>query len=257
MFRKQSGEDAGTTHSGPEKTVPRAPAIRAKLDCALGALGELEEQIAEFALEAAERKPGAADKLAGHRAKIEAAKTAADELAAALRLAERIDRQAAAAGAAQMRAEQLTEFKKEFAVREKAMAAVLDAAAAMAKAYGEYSEATLRALAATPSGTVIPTMNMGPENSYGPAFGPGERMVLAEIYRLAPERSDSIGRFVLPFAKPSSEMTRNKPEVMPAGIDELRAAHEAIIGNVARQIDRLNEQAARAAGMTTERKDAA
>jgi hypothetical protein len=208
-------------------------------------------------LEAAERKPGAADKLAAHRTKIDVAKTAAFDLRAALRLAERIDRQAVAAGAAHMRADQLAEFRKEFAAREKAMEAVLEAAAAMAKAYGEYSEATLRALAATPTGTVIPAMFMGPENSYGPAFGPGERMVLAELYRLSPERSDGIGRFVLPFAKPSSEMVRNKPEEMPAGMDELRAAHEAIIANVALQIERLDDLAQQAAEKTTDRKDAA
>ncbi|WP_426608977.1 hypothetical protein [Bradyrhizobium sp. McL0616] len=87
MFRRQSGEEAGPTHSDPEPTL-RAPSVREKLDCARGALAALEEQVAEFALEAAERKPGAADKLAGHRAKTEAAKTAADELAAALRLTE-------------------------------------------------------------------------------------------------------------------------------------------------------------------------
>ncbi|MCS3895805.1 hypothetical protein M2171_004938 [Bradyrhizobium japonicum USDA 38] len=256
MFRRKPGEEAGATH-GPEEPSERAPAVREKLNCALGALAELEEQVAEYALEAAERKAGAADKLAGHRAKIEAAKTAADELAAALRLAERLDRQALAAGAAEMRAEQLTEFKKEFAAREKAMGTVLEAAAAMAKAYGEYSEATLRALAATPTGTMIPAMFMGPENSYGPAFGPGERMVLAELYRLSPERLDGAGRFVLPFAKPSSEMVRNKPEEMPAGMDELCAAHAAIIDNVALQIDRLDERAMQAAQTTTDRKAAA
>lgn len=258
MFRRKSRDEAaGPLDRADDVAAPRAPAVREKLDCALGALAELEEQVAEYALEAAERKAGAADKLAGHRAKIEAAKTAADELAAALRLAEKLDRRNAAAGAAEMRAEQLAEFKKEFAAREKAMGAVLDAAAAMAKAYGEYSEATLRALAAAPTGTVIPPMFMGPENSYGPAFGPGERMILAELYRLSPERSDGIGKFVLPFARPSSEMTRNKPEEMPAGIDELRAAHEAIISSVARQVDRLDETAKHAAEDSTDRRNAA
>lgn len=257
MFRRKSGDEAGSIPGAEDEPSQRAPAVRERLDCALGALAELEEQVAEFALEAAERKPGAADKLAGHRAKIEAARTAAAELTSALRLAEKIDRRNAAAGAAQMRAEQLAEFKKEFAEREKAMGAVLDAAAAMAKAYGEYSEATLRALAAAPTGAVIPPMFMGPENSYGPAFGPGERMILAELYRLSPERSDGIGKFVLPFARPTSEMTRNKPEEMPAGIDELRAAHEAIISSVARQVDRLDETAKQAAEDSSDRRDAA
>ena len=243
--------------AGQGTAGPRAPAIAEKLDIALGALAELEEQIAELALEAAERTPGAADKLAGHRAKIEAARMASDELAAALRLAERLDRRHAAASAAQMRDEQLAEFKKEMAARGKAMEAVLDAGAVMAKAYGEYSEATLRALIATPTGTVLPIINMGPDNSYGPAFGPGERMVLAELYRLSPDRSDGIGKFVLPFAKPASELVRNAPGDMPAGIDELNAAHEAIIASVSVQIERLNEQAMRAADLTNDRKNAA
>ncbi|WLA53196.1 hypothetical protein [Bradyrhizobium diazoefficiens] len=255
MFRRQSGEEAGAMHSDSEPIL-RAPSVREKLNCAQDVLAELEEQVAEFALEAADRKAGAADKLAGHRAKIEAAKTAVAELAAALRLAEKLDRRNAAAGAAQMRAEQFAELKKAFAARERAMSAVLKAATDMALAYGEFSECTLQVASVVPSGAVIPTMTIGPNGQYGPAFGPCGLLILAELWRLAPERKDGIGRYVLPFVKVGVELLKDAAE-LPVGIDELRAADEAIIANIAIQVERMNEQAARAAEMTTDRKDAA
>ena len=56
---------------------------------------------------------------------------------------------------AQMRGEQLIECKKEFAGREKAMAAVLKAAADMAAAYGEYCRKVSAALAPSYSGQAV------------------------------------------------------------------------------------------------------
>ncbi|MHC4043563.1 hypothetical protein [Bradyrhizobium sp. 23AC] len=98
MFRKKAGQDVADPVLAPAETsAPRAPAVREKLDCALGALAELEEQGAEYALQAAEREPGAADKLAGHRSRIDAARTAVAELRAALDLALRQDAEAEAA----------------------------------------------------------------------------------------------------------------------------------------------------------------
>jgi hypothetical protein len=82
------------------------------------------------------------------------------------------------------------------------------------------------------------------------------RLILAELYRLAPEREDGIGRFVLPFAKPSSEQFRGNPTAIPAGIDELRAADNAIVADIAQQIEKLDEAAMRFA-LATDRKDAA
>jgi len=110
MFRRKSGEDAADPLPHAEASTRRAPAVREKLDCALGALAELEEQVAEFALDAAERKPGAADKLAGHRSKIEAARTAVAELQSALRLASRQDGEADLVSQAAARDRQLCEF---------------------------------------------------------------------------------------------------------------------------------------------------
>lgn len=111
MFRRKSGEDAAEQSlPQPEALTRRAPAVQEKLDCALGALGEIEEEVAAFALEAAERKPGAADKLAGHRSRTEAARTAVAELLAALRLALRQDAEAELAEQAAARDLQLQEF---------------------------------------------------------------------------------------------------------------------------------------------------
>jgi len=112
MFRRKSGEHAADDPSPQvEASARRAPAVQEKLDCALGALGELEEEVAEFALEAAERKPGAADKLAGHRSRIDAARTAVGELQAALRLALRQDAEAELAERAAARDAQLRDFE--------------------------------------------------------------------------------------------------------------------------------------------------
>jgi len=261
LSRNRDAEKPAEQAAGADQSAGddlKAPTVRVKLDEAVASLAELESEMAAFALAAAEEKAGASQKLSAHRTKIDAAARHVTELQAALHLAERIDRQAAVSAAAKMRDEQLTEFKMQFAAREKAMAAVLKAAADMALAYGEYSEATLRTLSAVPAGTHVPMMSIGSEGFAGPAFGPCTRLILAELYRLAPEREDGIGRFVLEFAKPSSEFLRGKPDSIKPGIEGLIEADAAIVTDIGKQIERLNDQAARAAGMTTDdRKDAA
>jgi hypothetical protein len=234
----------------------RAAGVAEKLEAARAALTAHNDEVAEVVLAAAENVPGAPKRLFDLRAKISTAEREVDELEKALALAAKIDRQAAVTAATQMRSEQLAEFKKQFATREKAMAAVLKAAAEMAAAYGEYSEATLRTLSAVPAGTVVPQMAIGSEGFAGPAFGPCERLILAEMYRLAPERADGIGRFVLPFAKPSLEFVRGKPGEIKPGIDELREADAAIVADIGRQIEKLDNHAMRAAEIPA-RKDAA
>jgi hypothetical protein len=229
---------------------PRAAAVAEKLDAARASLIAHNDEVAEVVLAAAENLPGAPKRLFDLRAKISTAEREVEELTKAHALAARLDRQTAVTAATQMRGEQFAECKKQFAAREKAMAAVLKAAADMAAAYGQYSEATLLATIAAPSGTVIPAMMIGDNGSYGPVFGPCERLILAELYRCAPERSDGIGRFVVPFAKAPNEMVRGKPEAIRPGIDEMRDAHAAIIADVDRQIDKLNTAAMAAAEMT-------
>jgi hypothetical protein len=234
----------------------RAPPVIAKLDAALASLAVMEAEVDELALAAAESQPGAIGRLSAHRAKIEEAERRVSEMRRAVSLAQRIDRQADVATTTQMRRDQLAEFKKQFSAREKAMAVVLKAAAEMATAYGEYSEATLRAVVAAPSGTIVPAMSTGALGSYGPVFGPCERLILAEFYRLAPDRSDGIGRFVLPFAKPPTEMVRGTPDAIRPGMEEMRDAHAAIISDIIKQIEKLDEQAMRFA-LAPPQKDAA
>jgi hypothetical protein len=231
---------------------PRAPAVHAKLDGAVAALATLETEVAELALAAAENRPGAAGKLTQHRGKIELAKQHVEELRAALKLAVRIDRENEAACAARMRDEQFADFKAAMLARQKAMATVLEAAATMAKAYGAYSEATLAAQIAVPTGTAVPVMMIGPEGLLGAAFGPCERLIESELYRCAPLRADGIGRFVIPLAKPTAEMFRLQPEAIPAGIDELRAADQAIVAEIEKQVAALDQRAMAAASAVKE-----
>jgi hypothetical protein len=222
--------------------APRALLIREKLESAEQALVTLESEIGPIACDEAEGKPGAAAKLAALNSKISEARRARHQMRSALRFALQADRKENAASAARMRSQQMTEFTSKMKDRASAMDAVLAAAAAMAKAYGDFSEATLKAAISTPSGTSVPPMAIGPSGAYGPAFGPCERLVLAELYRLAPERADGIGRFVLPFAKPTSELLRHKPEAIPSGIDEFRAADKAIVSEIEAQVGALADR---------------
>lgn len=230
----------------------RSPAVRQKLEAAQADLAALDAEVAALALDDIEEKPGARKALTAHRSNIQAAERRVDELKRALSLAERVDRVTAVYGATAMRTEQLAEFQKAFAARETAMEGVLKAAADMAAAFGALSEATLRAVVAVPTGCNVPQMAVGPNGAYGAIFGACENLILAELWRLAPDRKDGIGRWLLPFAKPVQEMVRNKPEAMPEGMAEFKASHAAIIATVSQQIENLNETAMRQADMSGE-----
>ena len=222
-------------------THPRAPAARAKLLEAEDLLVELSHDIAELALEAAEGKAGSEKALSQHRSRVEAAERQVSELRRAVDLAERLDREAVARHSAQMRAEQLAAFKKAMAARERAMVAVLDAAGAMAAAFANYAQASLDAQAAAPYGTSLPKMQMGPLGTMGAAFGPGESLILAELWRIAPPRGDGQGRWALPFAKPPSPIQRDHRQLKPA-IQEFKSANEAILRSVEEQVASLDQQ---------------
>ena len=228
-------------------TSPRAPGARAKFEVAAAILADLDREVAALALEASEGKDGAAKALADHRGRIDHAQRDVTELRGAVMLAARLDREAAAAATAGMRAEQLSVFRKAMKTRDKEMATVLEAAAAMAAAYGRYSEATLDAQTAVPSGTVVPGLMVGPEGLYGPAFGPCKFLILAELYRLGPDRRDGIGRIVLPFARPATESTRLDHAAIPPGLDEFKAANRVIVTEIERQVATLDAQAMAAA----------
>jgi hypothetical protein len=239
-----------------ENPTPRAPAIAEKLEAARAMLAAHRGEMGQAVLDAAENVPGATKRLVDLRSHVSTASSAVAELEQALDLALRIDRQANAAAATQMRGEQFGAFREALEQRESAMDRVLKAGAEMAAAYGEYSQATLRAAAVIPSGTTVPPMTIGGEGLFGSAFGPCERLIQSELYRLAPEREDGIGRFVLPFAKPPSEQFRGNHPAIPAGIDELRVADAAILADISRQIENLDEAAMRFA-LAPERKNAA
>ncbi|WP_369723083.1 hypothetical protein AB8Z38_03080 [Bradyrhizobium sp. LLZ17] len=231
--------------TSPERRAPdglRAPLARKKLDEAIAALAALDTHVAALALDHIEGGPDAEKTLAEHRIALSAAELRVSELTRALALAERLDRQAAAAGAAQMRDEQLSAFRKAMEVRGKKMARALELLGQAAAEYGGFAEATLTAQIAVPTGTTIPQMAIGPEGAYGPAFGPASRLLLAELWRLAPERKDGLGRIVMEFAKPTSELVRMKPEAVPPGADELRLADQAILSSLEEQVQRLNER---------------
>jgi hypothetical protein len=241
-----------------EQLALRAPAIAEKLEAARGVLSAHNSEVAQTVLDAAENVPGATKRLADLRSRISTAEREVSELEKAHALAALIDRRTAATAATRMREEQLVEFEKAMAAREKAMARVLELFGEAAKEYGRYSEATLAAQIAVPTGTVIPVMTIGPEGLYGPAFGPCDRLLLAELYKCAPEREDGAGRFVMRFAKPPSEQSRGDPEMIRPGIEELMAADKAIVSEIKLQIEKLNAQALRAAEMVpSDRKEAA
>ena len=230
----------------------RAPAARSKLHLAEETLASLMAEVASLALEASEGKGGAERALAAHRLKVEAAERQASDLRRAVELAERLDREASATAAARMRREQMVAFQASMQIREREMAAVLEAIATAAAAYGRFSEASLSAQIAAPTGTSVVPMTMGPEGLYGHAFGPCEQLILSELYRLAPERADGLGRFVVPFAKPFAEAVRHNPAAIPPGIDAMRAASQAILADIEKQISALDQRAMAAASAAKE-----
>ncbi|WP_407160161.1 hypothetical protein [Bradyrhizobium sp. STM 3557] len=232
-----------------------APAIAARLEAARAARAVLDPDFDRAVLEAAEGVRGADKRLAELRARVDAADREVAELERALVLGERLDREAIAAAAAKMRAEQLAAFKSAMSARERAMGDLLEAAAAMATAFAAYGQATLTAQTAIPFGTSAPPIAMGQLGTMGPAFGSGEALILAELWRVAPERKDGRGRWAVPFAKPPSPIQRNYRKQAPA-IMEFTSANTAIVRSVEEQVAALDEKQM-AAATADSTKDAA
>jgi hypothetical protein len=220
---------------------PRAPAAKAKLKQAAAALSDLEMETPILSLEAFEGRAGAQKALDIHLAKIEASQRQVSQLKAATELAERLDREAVASAAAKSRAEQLASFEAAQAGRERAMSRALDALAAFSRAYADYSEETLAAQIAVPAGCVVPTINMGELGSYGPSFGTCERMILAELFRIAPPRKDGIGRFVFPAAKSPIHSDQNHQE-LPTAISEFQKANATVTQSIIAQVSAIDSR---------------
>ncbi|MBR0936693.1 hypothetical protein [Bradyrhizobium jicamae] len=218
----------------------RAPAVAQKLETAISERAVLHREIGQAALDAAEGVRGADKRLADLRVKIAAADREVDELEKAHALALHLDRQKAATAVIDMRAEQMAEFTVRVQARDGAMAKVMEALAVVAKAYGEFSEATLAAQIAVPIGTTAPQVGMGKNGVLGPSFGPCEGLLLAELWRLGPARKDGVGRFVVPFAKASPFMTSSDHRDLSAGIEEFRKADQVVMAEIEKQIERMN-----------------
>jgi hypothetical protein len=133
------------------------------------------------------------------------------------------------------------------ASRQASLEKVLQAVATMVAAYADYSEATLQAAQSLPGGTTAPVINMGPANTYGASWGPCERLLLAEMYRLAPQRKDGAGRFVLPFANSSPLATTTNHNALPAAIDEFKRADGIVLAEIRSQVETLDKRAMNAA----------
>jgi hypothetical protein len=218
---------------------PRSPAIAAKLAQAEAVLKELQQETAILSLEEFEQKPGASKALAQHRAKLEMAERQASELRAAVALADRLDREAVANASATSRHEQLASFEAAQAGRLTAMAKALDAVKVFANAYSDYSEKTLEAQISVPAGTTVPAIAMGELGSYGHVFGPCEKMILAELFRIAPERKDGIGRFLPPFVKsPIHSDTDHRK--LPSAISEFEKANAAVTQSIIAQVSQID-----------------
>ena len=218
---------------------PRAPAIAAKLAQAEAVLKELQQETAILSLEEFEGKPGAAKAHASHRAKLEAAERQVSELRAAVALAEILDRQAVASASSKSRAEQLASFEAAQAGRLTAMAKSLDALKVFANAYADYSEQTLLAQISVPAGCVVPTIACGELGSYGHVFGPCEKLILAELFRVAPERKDGIGRFLPPFVK-SPIHSDTDYRKLPSAISEFEKANAAVTQSIVAQVSQID-----------------
>jgi len=234
--------------------APRAPGIQIKLDQAIEALADLERRGAELVLEAAEGKAGAEKLLAAHRDRAELAQKQVSELRGALVLAERLDREAAAQQSAAVRATQLAAFAAAMAARERAMSSMLEAVGAMAAAFHTYAKATLEAQLSVPFGASLPIMNMGVLGNMGSAFGSGEALIAAELFRVAPAREDGRGRWAVPFARSPSPLQNDHRKLNP-GVDEFRSANDAILRSVEQQVAALDQQQMAAAASAE--KDAA
>lgn len=137
------------------------------------------------------------------------------------------------------------------AARERAMTTLLDSAAAMATAFATYAQASLDAQAAVPHGTALPMMNMGHLGTLGSAFGAGESLIAAELFRVATPRKDGRGRWVMPIARAPSQFQQDHRKLAPAA-DEFRAANAAILRSVMDQCQALNERDMAAAGSNQE-----
>lgn len=221
--------------------LARGDEVAALLDGAKAVLAGLEAELPPLILDAVDRKPDAAERLSSHRARVDAAKTAVNELQMAQALAVRLDREAAAERSAQSRADQLAAFKTHMVARDQAVEKLMSAAATMAAAFGDYLNATDLAKSALPAGVAFPYVGVGPLGLGGRGDGPLDLLILAELHRLAPLRRAGTNDFAaLPFARPLHPGNALQPSSTPPGLVEYRAAASKIVADVENQVRDMN-----------------
>lgn len=243
MMRRKAGTEP-TVSSISQGNAGRSAQVRASHEAALSVLAELEGEVAQFALDAIERQPGAAERLAGHRERVDAARRAADELRAALELSERLDREADAVGASSLRAEQLAAFERFGAERVEAMTEVIQCVGKSAQAFARYATATASMVNSVPTGTRLPLMGFG-DGTGGNWLGDGEILIGREAYRVA----ELAGAPKLPFARnpPLSHGTSAK-RMLPA-TEILEETQAAVLRELTGQVARLNRADLQTAGV--------
>jgi len=87
---------------------------------------------------------------------------------------------------------------------------------------------------------------MGPLGGLGASWSNCERLLLGELFRIAPDRADGTGRFIAPFAKAPLHSDLNHRS-LPAAIDEFRKADAAVLAEIQRQVSDLDKRAMTAA----------
>ena len=242
--KKVGAEPRDQIPLAPENSTRRAPQVRASFDAAVSVLAELEGEVAQFALDAIERQPGAAEKLVAQRGRIDAARRAADELRAALELAVHLDTEADAVGAASLRAEQLAVFERSGAERVQAFTEVLQCVIRAAKAFGKYVAATQSMVDAVPSGTHLPVMGFG-DGTGGPWLGNGEILIGREAYRIA----ELAGVPKLPFARVPPLSHGTSAKLMQPATEILEETQAAVLREITGQVAKMNRADLEAAGV--------
>ena len=222
--------------------APRAPLIRAKLEGADQALAALESEIGPIACDEAEGKAGAAAKMQALNNKINAAQAERHKLRSALRFAVEEDRRAVAAGAARMREEQFSLFKKHADARLASLATMFGALKTAAEAYSNYAIQTNEMVVALPTGTSMGTAAVGHNGWGGSWVGDLKKLIAGEVFRVAvPDQHGRGAR--LPFAQAPEFHASGGADTIPPAIELMKQANDMILSSVEAQMERLNHEA--------------
>jgi hypothetical protein len=239
-----------------KESAPRAPLIREKLESADQTLAALESESGPLACDEAEGKTGAAAKMQALNSKISAARAERHKLRAALRFAVEEDRRAVAAGAARMREEQFSLFKKHADARLASLATMFAALKTAADAYSNYAVQTSEMVVALPIGTSMGTAAVGHNGWGGSWVGDLKKLIAGEVFRVAVSDKDGRGAR-LPFAQAPEFHASGGTDAIPPAIELMKQAHSKILSDIEAQMDRLNQEALAAIAQSETLKESA